>query len=153
MTTRSRSGRALLLATLVAPALVVGACSHTPPPNLAPSGAVAPRRAVEEFLAAVRGQDLQAMSVVWGNSKGPARDQFDRTELEKREIIMQGCFEHDKFQILDEAPGIEGHRIFHVELSKGPLKARPRFVTVEGPSGRWYVEDADIQAVQQLCRS
>jgi len=50
---------------------------------------------VDQFLAAVKAQDLQAMSVVWGTSKGPARDQLERSELEKREIIMQGCYDHD----------------------------------------------------------
>lgn len=140
---------------LVVLALLVGACSRAPVPRageLLP-GAPAPRRAVELFLGAVKAQDLQAMSTVWGTAKGPARDQMERTELEKREIIMQGCYDHDKFRILDESPADDGKRQFRVEITKGDVTATPRFTTVKGPSDRWYVEDADIQAVRQLCRA
>ena len=52
-----------------------------------------------------RVQDLQEMSIAWGTSKGPARDQFERTELEKRLIVMQGCYDSDKHRIVDEQPG------------------------------------------------
>lgn len=140
---------------LVVLALVLSACSRAPVsrPGELMTGAPTPRRAIELFLGAVKAQDLQAMSTVWGTVKGPARDQMERTELEKREIIMQGCYDHDKFRILDEAPGDEGKRLFHVEVTKGEVTATPRFTTVKGPSDRWYVEDADIQAVRQLCRA
>jgi hypothetical protein len=141
---------------LVLIAFAATACSHAPrPAEVGESlpGAPAPRRAVEQFLAAVKAQDLQAISTAWGTAKGPARDQMDRTELEKREIIMQGCFDHDKFRIIDESPGEDGKRLFRVELTRGTATATPRFTTVKGPSERWYVEDADIQAVRQLCRA
>jgi hypothetical protein len=132
-------------------ALALGAC-RTPPPGAMLTGAPAPRVAVEQFLAAVRAQDLQAMSTVWGTAKGPARDQLERTELEKREIIMQGCFDHDKFRILDEMTGEGGSKIFRVELTKGAITRMPRFTTVKGPSSRWYVEDAEMTAVRDICR-
>ena len=93
------------------------------------------------------------MSTVWGTAQGPARDQMERSELEKREIIMQGCYEHDKFRLLDDVPAGDGKRFIRVELTKGSITARPRFTLVKGPSDRWYVEDADIQAVQRICRS
>jgi hypothetical protein len=115
-------------------------------------GAAAPRQAVERFLGAAKSQDLQEMAVAWGPWEGPARDQFERTELEKRLIIMQGCYDADKHRILDEVPGDKGKRVFRVELTKGSVTKTPRFVTVKGPSDRWYVEDADYQAVQALCR-
>ena len=133
--------------------LVAAACSRTPAPNRSLTGAPAAKLAVEQFLAAVKAQDLQAMSTAWGTVKGPARDQMERTELEKREIIMQGCYEHDKYRILDDVPSTEGRRLIRVELTKGAITARPRFTAVKGPSDRWYVEDADIQAVQRICRS
>ncbi len=123
----------------------------SPPPGATLTGAVAPRRAVEDFLSAVRAQDLQAMSVVWGTDKGPARDQLERTELEKREIIMQNCFTHDSYRILDEAPAEGGQRVLRVELTKGRITRTPRFYTVKGPSDRWYVQDAEITAVRDIC--
>ena len=131
--------------------ILLGACRSRPAGEPL-TGAPAPRRAVEQFLAAVKAQDLQAMSVIWGTSKGAARDQLERTELEKREIIMQGCFEHDKFRIVDETPGEGGRRVFRVEITKGTITRLPRFYTVLGPSERWYMEDAEITAVRDICR-
>jgi hypothetical protein len=124
--------------------------SNASSPNL--PGAAAPRQAVERFLGAAKSQDLQEMSIAWGTSKGPARDQFERTELEKRLIVMQGCYDSDKHRIIDETPGENGKRVLRVELTKGTTTKTPRFTTVKGPSDRWYVEDADFAAVSALCR-
>lgn len=132
--------------------LVLGACRSRPAGDPL-TGAPAPRLAVEQFLAAIKAQDLQAMSVIWGTDKGPARDQVERTELEKREIIMAGCFDHDKFRIVDESPGEGGRRVFRVEITKGTITRIPRFYAVKGPSERWYVEDAEIAAVRDICRT
>lgn len=133
-----------------------GSSSSAPTPAAAPAanlpGAAAPRAAVERFLAAAKSQDLQELSIAWGTSKGPARDQFERTELEKRLIVMQGCYDADKYTIGDEQPGDNGKRIMKVDLTKGTVTKSPRFTTVKGPSDRWYVEDADFSAVTALCR-
>lgn len=120
------------------------------PANL--PGAAAPRQAVERFLAAAKAQDLQELSIAWGTAKGPARDQFERTELEKRLIVMQGCYDAEKHQITDEQPGDNGRRVFKVDLTKGTVTKSPRFTTVKGPSDRWYVEDADFAAITALCK-
>lgn len=104
------------------------------------------------FLAAVNAQDIQAMSVVWGNEKGPARDQFGRSELERREIIMQQCFAHDRYRVVDELPGEGGSRILRVEVTRGQITKTPQFQTIKGPNERWYVLDADIAAMRDLCR-
>jgi hypothetical protein len=140
--------------------LTIAACRSAPTPapstgsNASPNlpGAAAPRGAIERFLGAAKSQDLQEMSIAWGTSKGPARDQFERAELEKRLIVMQGCYDSDKHRIVDEQPGDNGKRVLRVELTKGAVTKTPRFTTVKGPSDRWYVEDADFAAVTALCR-
>jgi len=116
-------------------------------------GAVGPRQAVERFLGGAKSQDLQEMAVAWGTAKGPAKDQFERPELEKRLIVMQGCYDSDKHRIIDDLPGEAGKRVLRVELTKGAVTKTPRFTTVKGPSERWYVEDADFAAVTALCRA
>jgi hypothetical protein len=117
-------------------------------------GAPAPRAAVESFLSAVRAQDLQAMSMVWGSERGPARDIIpDRSELEKREIVMQCYLAHDRFRILGDAAGVESKRVFRVELTKGRLTRTTTFTTVSGPSDRFYVLEADLEPVKDLCQS
>jgi len=145
--------------------LVLSACSHStttttagtaPPPrtNTGPQlpGAPSPRLAVEEFLTAVRGQDLQAMSAVFGTSHGPSRDNMDRDQLEKRLIILQCYFMHDKYRILGENPGESSHRVFTVELTRGRLTRQPHFYTIQGPNNRWFVDNMEIAAVKEFCR-
>jgi hypothetical protein len=108
--------------------------------------------AVEQFLAAVRAQDLQAMSVVFGTKNGPSRDNMNREELEKRLIIIQCYFNHDKYRILGDLPGENGERVFNVELTRGSLTRTPKFYTIQGPQGRWFVDNMEIAAVREFCR-
>lgn len=92
------------------------------------------------------------MSAVWGDEKGPARENMERLEVEKREIIMQCFFDHEKFRILDETPAEGGQRAFKVELSKGPQRITRTFYTVRGPSERWYVVNAEMSSKESMCR-
>ena len=106
-----------------------------------------PRRAVHAFERGGREARAEILE-----RAGRAMEQFERPELEKRLIVMQGCYDADKFTIGDEQPGDNGKRIMKVDLTKGPVTKSPRFTTVKGPSDRWYVEDADFGAVTALCR-
>ena len=115
------------------------------------TGAVASQVAVEQFLKAVNDKDLQAMSIVFGTKDGPARETMDRTELEKREVILACYFNHDSARILGEDRGSQGHRDVRVELKKGNLTRQTTFYTIQGPGGRWYVDNMDIAAVRDFC--
>ena len=146
-----RSAYALLLA-----ASFVAACGPRPArTGSAPQsiGASSPRAAVDRFLAAVRAQDLQAMSIIWGTANGPARDQMPQDQLEKRELIMQCYLLHDQSRVVRDQPGATGKREFLVELTKGPLVRTTTFYAVEGPDDRWFVENVDLEPVKDLCRS
>jgi len=114
-------------------------------------GASSPRQAVDAFLGGVKAQDIQAMSQVWGTTKGPAREQIPREELEKRILVMQCYFSHDSYRVLNERRTDTG-RAFQVALTKGSLTRETTFYTVRGPSNRWYVENADMDPVKELCR-
>ena len=87
--------------------LVLVAACHTAPAGNVLTGAESPRSAVERFLAAARAQDMQALSVMWGNDRGPQRDQLERQELEKRELIMIALLRHDQSKI-SEPKRIDG---------------------------------------------
>ena len=127
--------------------LITAACASTPNRG-ALTGAETPRAAVETFLAAARAQDMQAVSVVWGNAKGPQRDQVERQELEKREVIMIALLRHDQSSISAPQSAPEGKMRMTVDLKQGTLAASPVFTVVKGPSSRWYVEDFDVQLLQ-----
>ncbi len=155
----------------VGAALWLGACSKqvvsttTNLPGAAPTpvvttddpsayGNATGRGAIDAFLKAVNAQDLQGMSALWGNNKGLARDQFKREELEKRLIVMQCLIQHDRYSYAEERPRLVtgGRQEFLLELERGPTKARTTFTTVQGPSGRWLVEDVDVSKLRDFCR-
>ncbi len=92
------------------------------------------------------------MSVIFGNNKGPSRDNMNRDELEKRLVILQCYFNHDKFRILSETPGESGHRVVEVELTRQGNIRTPAFYAVQGPQNRWYVDNMEIAAVRDFCR-
>src|SRR5688500_10199026 len=148
--------RKSLLVTTFLLGLAACAPARVPSPGPAPStndglGAAAPRLAVDAFLDAVRTEDLQAMGATWGTSQGPARQTIERTELEKRVIILQCYLQHDSYRVLNEFPGEGGRRVVRVELTRGTDKRQPSLHTIQGPGGRWYVENVELAAVRDFC--
>lgn len=120
----------------------------------AAGGALTAKSAVESFLTAVKNQDLQAMSMIWGNEKGLARDQFSREELEKRLVIMQCSLNHDTWSY---ASGLDGtthpnEQDLRIELKLKDLKAQTMVTAVRGPSARWYVKNIDLTKLGDFCR-
>jgi hypothetical protein len=133
----------LLFAAACSPAVRTGSGSQL-------TGSAAPRVALEQFLNAVKAQDIQSMGSIFGTSSGPARDQIDRAELEKRMLIMQCYFNHDKFRITGESSQ-GAKRIFQFELTRSTRTRNSSATVVEGPSQRWYIEAMDIAAVRDFC--
>ena len=121
-----------------------------PAPVSTETGGATPRLAVQGFLDAIRAQDIQAMSVLFGTSRGPARDNMNRDELEKRLVILQCYFNHDKSRFLQETQGPSGHRVVEYELTRGGLSRSPSFYAIQGPGGRWYIDNMEIAAVRDL---
>ena len=119
---------------------------YTPAPAPATNATGAPdaANAVRGFLAAAKAQDLQAMSMYFGNEEGPARDVLPRDELEKREIIMASCLKHDRYDIIGDAPGTNGARTMAVNLTKDNKSAAVNFEVVPASDRRWYVQSFDL---------
>ena len=138
----------------VAGLLLLAACSSATQkmgPTGQVTGASSAQLAVDAFLKAVNLKDLQAMSTVFGTKDGPARETMDRTELEKREVILACYFAHDSARTLGEAGGTGGHREIRIELKKGNLIRETTFYAIKGPGGRWYVDNMDIASVRDFC--
>lgn len=145
--------KSVLMTALI---LLTAACATVPSPGVGASpaggtGSAAPRLAVDAFLDAVRTEDLQAMGATWGTSNGPARESIERTELEKRVIILQCYLQHDSYRVISEVPGEAGRRVVRVELTRGTDKRQPALHTVQGPGGRWFVENVELAAVRDFC--
>ena len=129
--------------------LATAACRTTPSGSM--TGAPAARQAVDQFMGAVRAQDLQGLSTIWGTTNGPARDQIERTELERRELLMMCYLTHDRYRILGDEQAAGGARTLRVELTRGALTRATNFTVVRGPSERWYVQDVDLTQMQEFC--
>ena len=130
-------------------AIVAIACSKNPSMGSSLAGAPAPRDAVTNFMGAVKAQDLQAMGAIWGSEQGAARDNMERAELDRRLIILQQCYNHDRAQILDDQAGATpNERRVRVQVTRGNRTKTPEFKVVKGPSNRWYVQDTDFPTVQ-----
>jgi hypothetical protein len=145
--------------------LFAGACKSRTvevPINTAPTpapvagnsaaGAASPRLAIDAFLGAVRAQDLQAMSGVWGDKNGPVRDTkaFSREEMEQRELILIRCLKHDSFRVLGDSPALDGERLMRVELVRGTVAKSTDFSLARG-GDRWYVRTVALDPVKDLC--
>lgn len=141
--------------TVVAVMLVLGACrsgGSAAPAGVA--GAVGPRQAAEQFLASIRSEDVQATSIIWGSTKGPARELIrDRSELEKRILVMQCNLNHDSFRILSDLPGETLKRNIKLELRRGQLTAQTTMTAAQGPNQRWFIENTDLAPLRGFCSS
>lgn len=133
--------------------LVTAACSRTTtvqsPSAASPMG---PRPALDAFLAAVRAQDLQALSGAWGDKDGSVRDsgKIPREDLERRELIMMCYLKHDRYRVLNEQQVAGGERVMQVELTRGTLSRTTNFFLTTGGE-RWFVRSADMEPVKDLC--
>jgi hypothetical protein len=118
------------------------------------TGAATHRDALARFMQAAKVQDVQAMSNVWGTTRGPARN--DRTymsveAMEQRIIYMMRCLRHDSYAILGETPATGDKRIFSVQIKYGPLTVVTDFTTTPGPEGRFYLESLDLPKMNTIC--
>jgi hypothetical protein len=107
--------------------------------------------AIRAFLTAAKQQDIQALGALWGDAHGPARDRMDRADTEKRELIMVCYLKHDRYDIVGDAPNPGGTRAVVVNLTLGPLTRAANFQVVQGPGGRWYVQNVDLKALEDFC--
>jgi hypothetical protein len=103
-------------------------------------------------MAAVKTQDLQAMSLAWGDKNGPVRDSntMSRTDMEQREVYLMRCFRHDTYRVLGEVPAANQERQMQVEITRGTGKRTTDFFVVKGAT-RWYVRSASIEPVRDNC--
>jgi hypothetical protein len=126
--------------------------SAASPAGGAQTGAASARAAVETMLEASRAQDLQAISAVWGNQQGPLRDRLQRTELEKRTLVMVCLLNNDRYAVTNERTDPGAGLMFDVALTRGNLTRETRAHAVQGPAGRWYVLEIEPNPLRDLCQ-
>jgi len=138
-----------------------------PSTDMAPSrigGAGSPREAIERFIGAAKAQDYDAMSLAFGTADGPARTSPPKSltraqrkrwpeDLKKREFIFMRCLRNDRFQVGGETSTPTGTKVSGVQLWLKDLTISTTFTVVEGPNGRWFVQDLKLDDLQPICTS
>ena len=147
---------------ITAVALLTGlaGCSSAPSPAPRPvagmppagtSGGADPTSAVRGFMAAAKLQSVQSLSMWWGDAGGPTRDQMDKDQLEKRELIMLKCLKHDRYDVVGEAPTTGGAHDVVLNVVYHESANTTHLTVVAGPHSRWYVQAVDLQPLHSVC--
>ena len=133
--------------------LLLAACRSGPKPRAdgVTTGASEPRAALDAFLGAIRSQDLQALSRLWGGERGLARDRFSRDDLEKRELLMMCHLAHDSFNVVAESPDRDGHPVYTVRLNRRNQSRETTFRMYGTREKRWFVAEVAMDPVRDFC--
>jgi hypothetical protein len=118
-------------------------------PRGAEVGAPSPAGAVEQFMGHVAARQINEMGWVFGTRTGAvaARDPAD--DVRKRMAGLATVLRHERFALQGLTPfvGRADARQVLVELRRGRRTYQVPFTVVQGPRGRWYVENVDIQSL------
>ena len=139
--------RSILLISILASAACAGKradSAHLPPD---------PAAAVQDFLAAVKANDLEAMGSLWGSDRGPANEWMKPDELQKRLTVIRSMLVHDGAAIEPGTrPGSSpAERVVRVRLRRGRCTPVVPFTTRQYQS-RWMVAAIDLDAAGNPAR-
>lgn len=142
--------RSILLLVLV----LVSACRTVPSGTTSggtasgAAGASSPRGALDLFLSAAKSQDLQALSSVWGDENGAARDRNPRREFEQSQLVLLCLVHNDQSKVGDLRQAENGRFVTSVEMVQGKSKATVSYTVAKTPAGRWFVQSVDTKTLQ-----
>jgi len=154
--------RSILLISILASAACAGKradSAHLPPD---------PAAAVQDFLAAVKANDLEAMGSLWGSDRGPANEWMKPDELQKRLTVIRSMLVHDGAAIEPgtrpgsspaEARALHPGGAVHDAAVPEPVdrgRHRPRSRGQPGPIvpvGPYSVSSSRMPAVDLGCRN
>jgi hypothetical protein len=139
----------LLAPSLVATALLGAGCGR-PESTIAPAPQD-PAVLIEQFMAAVKANDLSTLGNLWGTAKGPAsrtmaRDDRSREDLHKRLVIIQSYLAHESYRIVPGTPATpSGEPLVQVQLTRRGCTPVVPFTLVRYREG-WLVSSIDLAA-------
>ena len=132
-------------------ALLGAGCSRRP----AATGPIPqdPTVVVEQFLAAVKANNLSTMGTLWGTEKGPASRTMARSDLEKRLTVIQSYLVHERYAIERTDPGVTSdERVVRVRLTRLGCTPVVPFTVARYRTG-WLVSGIDLEAAGNPRRS
>lgn len=140
--------------------VLVSACRTVPVGNPSPAGmsssgtasgaagASSPRAALDLFLSAAKSQDLQALSSVWGDENGAARERNPRREFEQSQLVLLCLVHNDQAKVGDLRQAENGRFVTTVDMVQGKSKATVSYTVAKTPAGRWFVQSVDTKTLQ-----
>jgi len=136
------ASRPILLTFILA---TFGCGGKSVPPGTLPADPVA---VVEQFLAAVKANDLEAMGNLWGSSRGPANNWMAADTREKALTVIRATLAFEGYAV-DPAGTRLGdssrERIVRVQLRRNNCQPTVPFTALRVGDG-WLVSDIDLAA-------
>ena len=108
--------------------------------------------ALVQFLDAAHANDLQRMSRVWGNARGPASEWMADSSLSQRMLVMQRYLNANGYRIVEGPLAVPGHtdrRLFRVELQRQQCLHIQPIELVQARRGGWLVYDAHLESANE----
>ena len=114
-------------------------------------GAATPSLAIKTFMTAIKNQDLDALALIWGSEKGPARDVTSSDQIRKRELIMECYLQHDSYTVQSDVEQQRGLHVVSLQITKGTFTRNTKTQVVLGPNNRWFVDNIELEPLKDLC--
>ena len=110
-----------------------------------------PQETLAQFMAAVKANDLDRMSALWGNEHGPASGRMKADEVRQRLSVLQIYLNHVSYRVVEgplPVPNRDDRRTFRVELQRAtsctvvvPLEL------ARAKANRWFVVGTDLASL------
>ena len=106
--------------------------------------------ALEQFLAAVKANDLTRMAGLWGTERGPAAQWMTSEQLRQHLTVIQKYLDHVGYRIIEgplAVPNRSDLRTYRVDLQRSQCNQAVPIDVVRTRSGGWLVYDVHLEAV------
>lgn len=110
---------------------------------------------LRNFMDAAADSNYVRMSENWGTSRGAASETGNPPDYQQRMVIIQGYLLGIKYRVLSNDPVLNSsnQRVLQVELTRGPCQQTVPFTMARTGSGRWVVNQFDLEKVGPPTRS
>jgi hypothetical protein len=105
--------------------------------------------ALEQFLAAVKANDLGRMGGLWGTERGPAVDWMNSDQLRQRLTVIQKYLDHVGYRVIEgplAVPNRSDLRTYRVDLQRNGCNQAVPIDVVHTRSGGWLVYDVHLES-------
>jgi hypothetical protein len=124
-----------------------------------------PQQALDQFMAAVKANDLQRMGTLFGSDRGPASSFQDAAYLKNQLTTIQVYLDHTGYRVIEgplpaapvnptfkNVPSPDKLRDVKIELQRGACNVVLPITLVRTNSGGWLVYDVHLESAGNPAR-